>query len=233
MELRKLDWDSDFFELPVYSLEIDSPIRKEDLRGILGNEDECLLYVYLKVDNAYLHQQLVSAGALFFDTRIIYAKELSQDNICKSTVEIRDYKGSVNETIRKLAVQAGRYSRFHNDERLRPYFDGLYTTWIQNSVSREIADKVFVYESENVVSALATCVIKGGEGWTGLISVDASCRGKGIGTSLMAAIERYFFENHINRSLVVTQEDNLKACRFYESCGYHIIKREFTYHWWI
>jgi dTDP-4-amino-4,6-dideoxy-D-galactose acyltransferase len=203
------------------------------LRGKLGNEDDSLLYVYLKDDNADLHQHLVSEGALFFDTRIIYAKELSQDNLCKSTVEIRDYKGGVDETIRKLAVQAGRYSRFHNDERLRPYFDGLYTAWIRNSISGAIADKVFVYEKDSAISALATCVVKGGEGWTGLISVDATCQGKGIGTSLMAAIERYFFENHIKRSLVITQEDNLKACKFYESCGYEIIRREFIYHWWI
>jgi ribosomal protein S18 acetylase RimI-like enzyme len=233
LELKKLDWDSNFFELPVYSLEVTEPIEKNELQRILGTEKATLLYVYLKDENAELHDRLVAQGALFFDTRIIYEKLLSSTNALKPSVMINDYAGALTKELHELAIQAGRYSRFNNDEKLRPYFEGLYKTWIVNSLNRDFAERVFVYEDEGAIQGFVTCSVKNGEGWTGLISVDPSCQGRGVGTSLLANAESYYFEKHIKRSLVITQEDNLKACRFYESCGYEISQREFIYHWWI
>jgi dTDP-4-amino-4,6-dideoxy-D-galactose acyltransferase len=233
LELKKLDWDSVFFEMPVYSLEVTDPIGSDALHQILETDEQTLLYVYLKDDYAELHDMLVSQGALFYDTRIIYAKELNKENICNPTVRITDYHGGLTMELEELAVQAGQYSRFNSDPKLRPYFEGLYKSWIENSLSSKIADKVFVHENGDRIHGFVTCAIKNGKGWTGLISVDPSCQGRGVGTSLMANVESYYFEKQIERSLVITQEDNLKACRFYETCGYEISQREFIYHWWI
>lgn len=233
MELRKLNWDSEFFETSVYSIEVNTTVSKDEIRKAIGDDQDILLYVFLKDDNANLHDQLVLQGALFFDTRIIYSKNLTLDNLCRANTEIREYQGVLDVRLQELAIRAGEYSRFRTDSRLKPYFEGLYTAWIQNSLSGERADKVFVYEDKRGIVGLSTCCIEDSKGWTGLISVEASCQGKGVGRSLMSSNERYFMGKHVERSMVITQEDNLSACKFYESCGYEISQREFIYHWWI
>jgi dTDP-4-amino-4,6-dideoxy-D-galactose acyltransferase len=233
LELRKLEWDSEVFGLPVYSLEATSPVYRTEVCKILGANEDVLLYVHLKDNRAEMHDMLVSQGALLFGTRLIYSKELTGDNLSESSAVVREYHGELDDRIQELSIQAGQYSRFNNDVRLKAYFNDLYTAWIENSLNGQIADKVFVYEGEGMIKGFSTCVVKNSEGWTGLISVDVSCQGKGVGTSLMAANERYFLEKQINCSKVITQEENTKACQLYESCGYEIIRREFVYHWWI
>lgn len=52
--------------------------------------------------------------------------------------------------------------------------------------------------------------------------VDRQWRGRGIGTDLMAALEREGAARGVRALWVETQNVNLSAIRFYESCGFEI-----------
>jgi dTDP-4-amino-4,6-dideoxy-D-galactose acyltransferase len=63
--------------------------------------------------------------------------------------------------------------------------------------------------------------------------VDRTARGKGIGNHLMNAAVARAREWGVDQIDVVTQQDNVGACRFYERCGFVPEKSENIYHIWI
>ena len=234
MELKKLEWDSEFFETPVYSASLTEVIDIDAIKDQLSNVGSALIYVFITDEQSALHDKLVSSGALFFDTRIVYRKILGKDGYRNvSDQMIIPYQGPATDVLKKLALQAGMYSRFHSDDRLKPYFEGLYENWLVNSLNKKIADEMFVFEEDGCISGFITLILKKDGGWIGLLSVDPLRQNIGVGGRLLKAGEQYLLDHHVSNSFVITQEDNMKACVFYESCGYNILRREFIYHWWI
>jgi dTDP-4-amino-4,6-dideoxy-D-galactose acyltransferase len=73
---------------------------------------------------------------------------------------------------------------------------------------------------------------KNGRGDIGLLAVDSSMRGKKLGIALVNAAQQWTIENGFTTAQVVTQGENVSACRFYEKCGYRIDKIENVYHFW-
>ena len=54
------------------------------------------------------------------------------------------------------------------------------------------------------------------------IAVDVRCRQLGIGRKLIAAAIEWAKARELPGIMLETQNNNLAACRFYESCGFHL-----------
>ena len=54
------------------------------------------------------------------------------------------------------------------------------------------------------------------------LRVDPTYRRRGVGGTLLAAVERWAAERGVNRLLVETQDVNVPACRFYASHGFQL-----------
>jgi dTDP-4-amino-4,6-dideoxy-D-galactose acyltransferase len=54
-----------------------------------------------------------------------------------------------------------------------------------------------------------------------------------LGLHLVCAAQAKFIEAGYRIGQVVTQLDNVAACRLYEKCGYHLEKLENFYHFWL
>jgi dTDP-4-amino-4,6-dideoxy-D-galactose acyltransferase len=230
VEIKRLDWDSAFFDTHVYSAEID---RFDNLDEVQNLTKPCLLYLFLNSEDEWHKRDLEMKGALFCGTRALYHKKLTYDRSgIESEMMVREYFGATNEDLESLAYRAGMFSRFYIDSKLRPCFKSFFREWVINSLNKTIADKIFVYEENGQFKAFASCAIKDDEGWLGLISVDESMQGSGIGSSLLGAVERFYLEMKVDNSFIVTQKENVQACSFYESMGYKIVNQVFTYHWW-
>ncbi|MNH44957.1 TDP-fucosamine acetyltransferase [compost metagenome] len=65
-----------------------------------------------------------------------------------------------------------------------------------------------------------------------MIAVNEQKRGKGVGKFLMRQADRFFKEKQASGATVVTQLDNIPACRLYEKMGYTILKNESIYHYY-
>ena len=136
----------------------------------------------------------------------------------------------------RLAVAAGAYSRFRLDPRVpEESFQRLYEIWIVRSVLGELADAVFVADRGTDLDdpvGLITVSLTGGQGSIGLIAVDESARGQGVGSQMIHAAHRWLLGRGARNVEVVTQLDNHKACRLYEKCGYTHAELQHVYHFW-
>ena len=133
-----------------------------------------------------------------------------------------------------MAIQIGIHSRFGVDPKIsKKTFHKLYHTWIKNSVRGTAADKVFVIREKNKIVGMITLISKNGRGDIRLVAVDAKCRGKKLGTSLIYAALKYFIKKDYTKAQVVTQKSNVPACHLYEKCGFHREKIDNFYHFWL
>jgi dTDP-4-amino-4,6-dideoxy-D-galactose acyltransferase len=169
------------------------------------------------------------------DEKITYQKSLSNFQEVNAVGEFQIVMEKyANLEMINLAIESGKFSRFCLDKRMpKGKFEELYGLWIQNSVSGNFADAVIICKIDNIIGGLVTLANKNRVGDIGIIAVDESYRGIGIGKALMRAAENWFIENKYLISQVVTQEVNKPAKQLYEKCGFEIVKREFVYHIWM
>lgn len=72
-----------------------------------------------------------------------------------------------------------------------------------------------------------------GMGKIGLMGVQKNVHGQGIGSLLIKRLHEWLLSNGINISEVITQKDNVQACKFYESSGYLPASLQHYYHFWV
>jgi dTDP-4-amino-4,6-dideoxy-D-galactose acyltransferase len=148
-------------------------------------------------------------------------------------VPVEDYpRGADASPLHRLAVAAGQFSRFQADDRIDPAaFARLYELWIDRSVDGTRADAVMVApDAGGAILGLVTVIVRDGHGEVGLLAVDESCRGKGIGRALMVAAHRRLKHMGARSAELVTQADNAPACALYQRCGYRLVSVEHWHH---
>ena len=239
MEYKHLDWDSSFFKIktarinPCYFEEN----NLEELLNKLKKENYKLIYLSCDSITNISKEILLKFNGKLVDKKTTFVfnlKAISSKDI-KSSVLIKQYDKSIpNKNLEELAIQSGEYSRFKLDTNFsKEQFETLYKLWILNSVNKTIAEKVIIYEDSNIALGLITLGEKQGRGNIGLISVNRTAQGKGIGKLLINAAIDYSLKKNVANLEVVTQGDNKSACKFYENCGFTVEKIEYLYHFWL
>jgi dTDP-4-amino-4,6-dideoxy-D-galactose acyltransferase len=134
-----------------------------------------------------------------------------------------------------LAWQSGEYSRFRLDSRFATtVMRDMYTIWLRNSLTGSMARQVMRWrDAAGQEVGLLTLGEKNGRADIGLLAVDASMRGQGVGQQLVAAAVAQAAAWGYAELQVVTQWDNTLACRFYEKCGFQLVHEEHIYHCWL
>jgi dTDP-4-amino-4,6-dideoxy-D-galactose acyltransferase len=238
---RRLDWDSQFFGMEVFGVTLtagNEEIDMQQLAGTLRGEGAGLAYFFLQQQTPDRQQQLAEIGAILYDEKVTYSKQLRSPTGTPPMSgtppdKIERYMGEATDELLELAFLAGHDSRFKKDPRLSPFFERLYTMWVINSLNGSMADRVFVYRTENRIAGLVSCKIGNDKtGNIGLIATRAAYQGKGVGTALLRATEAYYSGNNVVTSTVVTQKSNSQACLFYEKVGFAEYKTEYVYHLW-
>jgi dTDP-4-amino-4,6-dideoxy-D-galactose acyltransferase len=136
----------------------------------------------------------------------------------------------LDQSLLNLALLSGHKSRFKKDNHLNHKFESLYKLWIKKSLSGEMADAVFVAQSNDIIQGFVTVKKKNNHGQIGLIAVAPEAQGKGFGSKLLQAAEYWYVQNNIKKCTVVTQLDNIGACKLYERIGYRKEKTELVFH---
>lgn len=231
MEIRTLQWDSEFFGLRIGRADIQSLDDAVDLALVHYNlkYQYDLLYVFSKEGLSF-----DATGAELVDEKILYSK------LCeprKQYSEVSLYDGAVpNEDLYRLALVSGGYSRFKLDERFPVgSYERLYNRWIENACSKEGTNKqILLYKDEhNIARGMITIDYQGELGHIGLVAVDREMQHQGLGGKIMSTLDGYLYERGVKILEVPTQAANKDACRWYEKNGF--IKKSVTpiYHWWL
>ncbi len=232
MELKMLDWDSDFWGKRIFSLHMGLTDSFEEAQKVANDSNADLLYIFTD-KSAHAISQLDSEKTItLFDNKLTFSMELNRKDFFFDQ-EVIDETTEPNINFLELARSAGKHSRFYLDKNLSHQFDELYDLWLINSLNKTIADKTYVIKNdkEQVVSFL-TSKIKNNRGNIGLIATDEKYMGIGYGSKLIAHLHKWYLENNIKYSDVVTQQSNVQACAFYSKIGFNVIKEELVYHWW-
>lgn len=232
-----LDWDSKLLGETVVRIEGDAACSA-DLRAVLDHARRAGARLAYAFAGAALPGDMAGAlGGRLVDEKRTYRFEPGAAGavarVQPDGVEI--FRGtSAGSVLEDLAVQSGEGSRFAVDPDFpRAKFVEMYQTWIRKSVAGERAESVLTVSRDGRIAGMITLDREGERGRIGLLAVDRSRRGSGLGQSLVRAANAWFADRGVRVAEVVTQGRNAAACRLYERCGYVLGKTEFVYHFWL
>lgn len=239
--LTKLAWDSENFGFPV--AKIATPrLDNISLREVLCRakvDGMRLVFWPAAADQAPPATILKEFAGSLVERRVSYGADLSQisDAAEPGAFETHTYgEASPSASLVELSIAAGVSSRFSVDPRFpKDKFRSLYRIWIERSVCGPMADVVLVanQRGSNVVDGMLTMSLSAGVGTIGLVAVSERVRGKGLGKILMAQAHRWLARRLASRCNVVTQLENVAACKLYERCGYRASDVQHYYHFWL
>ncbi|MEO6994135.1 MAG: GNAT family N-acetyltransferase [Lacunisphaera sp.] len=234
MSLTQLDWDSDFFRLKIGKIDL----QGLDLNGLdqeicnARNRGYSLLYLFGSLDNRLHPDWQNENGCNLVDTKVTYEKFGLRPKI--TLPGILSHETDKIEQLYELAYESGKYSRFKLDHRFgSESFKSLYRAWVDNSVSRMIADHILVYKEGHSVCGFCTVRRSNDKATIGLIAVSPQHQGRGIGRNLCEAVEAWSVQHGCQKITVATQMANEGACRFYEKMGMAIVESMDIYHLWL
>lgn len=243
MIIKELKWDSNFFGYKVGRFNASNLLERDssEILKIVKNHNFKLVYIFASnkeivkdEEKEILKRKVNEIKAKLVDEKVVFSKfPTNYDNFSEN---IKPYYDTVEnrETLYKLAILSGKYSRFKLDENFSYHqFVKMYKTWVDNSINQTFADKIFIYEKNDVLCGFVT--IKKTSRNTaniGLIAVDEDYQGLNIGRNLIKHCEKYCIENNFKELTVPTQMQNMGAVKFYEKSGFSIKEIIQVYHLW-
>lgn len=235
MDYQLLKWDTDFFAIKIGRI-IPLTLSEIQLSTILNSmraEKYKLVYWAAKSEPQFDTQ---THHGMLVDKKTTLEIDLGE-LVFKSPPEpiVEPFKDSLSfDQLENLAIQSGKHSRFAIDPNFpKGKFINLYKEWIRKSVSGDLADEILISLDGDYITGMVTLTIKDKIGSIGLIAVDKNYRRQKIGQKLVESAIYWFIQQGCYRAEVITQGDNLSACRLYEKCGFQKEKTAFYYHFWL
>ena len=233
-----LPWDSKFFGINIARVKGDL-LRADSSAQIdswcKANGVKCL-YFAARSDDAetVLHAERI--GYHLVDVRMTFEHRKTPAPMrpeLPDRFRIRRATPQDIPRLRQIAHSSHIDTRFFYDSHFpRQLCHSLYETWIQSSCDG-FAQWVLVGEQAESLGGYLSChVTKDGKGSIGLMAVDASHQGKGLGSALVASALAWFAEQGVRQVSVVTQGRNVAAQRLYVRGGFIPSKLELYYHRW-
>jgi dTDP-4-amino-4,6-dideoxy-D-galactose acyltransferase len=246
--LQPLDWETNHFGVRTAKLceaKLDDLALASALQHARG--EGIRLLVWPAIGGRTVGVDLLDEFAgMLVDRKATFSKlSLAAGRVHHSSPQVEpavvSYDASfASPALHDLGVAAGVKSRFAVDPRIeRERFEAMYRCWIDRSVQRELADVVLVapadggQSSAGRLSGVITIGVSDGVATIGLVAVAAEMRGRGIGAALMRTAESWMLAQGVRQARVVTQLDNIAACRLYERSGYQLVLVQHYYHFWL
>jgi len=231
MEIRSLQWDSDFFGLRIGRADI---LSKEDALSLADRLSKLKRYFDLLYVFDPNNVSFAAKGARLVDEKILYSKPCEPR---KQFPEITFYQAShPSADLYRLALVSGGYSRFKLDERLpKGSYERLYSRWIENACPKDGTNKQILISRDphGTTKGMITIDHQGVLGHIGLVAVDQNAQHQGIGSKIMSTLDGYLYSLGIKTLEVPTQKANTDACRLYEKNGFVAQSKTPIYHWWL
>ena len=225
MNIRKLDWDSNFFKKRI------GEILLNNSNSSISCDNYDLIYVK-SVDNDN-SVEIENFKQNFSETKVVFAKQVTEQEATDANI-ISFFNTITNkEVLYQLAFESGKFSRFNLDENFSlKEFHNLYKKWIDNSINKEFSDNILVYKEAQDITGFVSYKVYNGYATIGLIAVNPNEQGKGIGKKLIIAVENQLKSIGILELHIPTQLANEAACNFYTKLGYEIIEQLIIKHYW-
>jgi len=229
--VQELSWDSNFFDCKVGKIDLENFNEREVHEAILNN-DFTLTYLTL---SKLIDDEVIGSTFLKYtlvDRKTTFVKTVNPDAKWYTAVSIYKAKHATNHLI-QLAIQSGVYSRFKIDNKISTIkFEKLYELWIKKLLKRENNEVILICKVENEIAGFLAVGIKNDRVDLIMGAVGEKHRGQGIGKELFMSAEHFALKKGFKRIQIVTQGNNVPACKLYEKIGYEIEGLAYIYHVW-
>lgn len=224
-KIQKLIWDSTFFGYEIGKIEIPVDSDLEKVKNLIEKSQFKMIQIFSKKDLRYF------LNLEHIDMKLTYSKKPSSNNRF-TDIDIRSVSEDLSGNLAKLAKQAGEFSRYNKDNKLKFKSELMYEMWMKKSLKGELASEVFTHQNENIINGMVTVknFLKDLE--IGLIAVNDNVQSKGIGSQLIKFVENWAFSKNLENIFVTTQKENYAACQFYEKNKFIISDTNYIYHFW-
>lgn len=235
MILEYLSWDSSFFNKKIGRIQL-IDAEQQQLISLLAKareENYQLVYVFSPEQLLISNELLSKMNGMLVDRKIVYRQSFEQ---CSTNhEEVEEYTSNeLAAELLELAYASGVYSRFYLDSGFSTDdFKRLYQTWITKSLSKELADRIFVIKKNGIIEAMITLKMQDKTAEIGLLAVSENARGNKYGTKLIDTCKCTLANKGIHILDVPTQLHNNAACSFYENCGFEKLSVTNIYHFWL
>ena len=228
-----LPWDSEHFGFPVGRI---LPTTVPDdklsslLRSIEGSGIRCLYWLTEENDSplAVAYRE----GFEKVDVRVELEVKLGGAKFLPDPGLIRVAEDSDLSQLRTLAACSHRNTRFYTGAFPRARADALYSAWIDRSF-HDPSERVLVSGPVGApYGYIAFGVSESGNGSIGLVAVDESRRGRGVGSALVSAALSDLRLQETKHVTVVTQGTNRPALDLYRDFGFSVRTRSVWLHRW-
>ena len=228
-----LEWDSQFFGLTIAKLDSLPSSLDERKKFFEELRSKDLSLVYWKQSSEMNVIDLSQLGGELVDKKTTYRCVLNSS--CKFAEPCDIYSTNNNyDQLKSLAIASSALSRFRVDKKISSEkVDELYEIWLTNSINKKLADEIFMTREDNNITGFITVKCENQVGTIGLLAVDENSRGKGYGAQLVQAALIYSREQGCQSVDVVTQGNNIAACRLYEKSGFSLESMNYYYHFWL
>jgi len=235
-----LDWDTRLLGISTAKI-LPENLTTDELAAILNDlrQREVRLVFWCAAATTENQTAAQKFDGILVDHKLTYICDLPAMTATKNPAKISDKiafypQADPDQKLLNLAYEIGKYSRFCQDPSLSEnQFKAIYAEWMTNSTYHRNAMDVMVIPDLQGWAGMVTLGEKNQRGDIGLLAVAPHARGKGYGKILVESAQAYFAEKGFQQSQVVTQQENIPACKLYESCGYQLEKLEYFYHFWI
>jgi dTDP-4-amino-4,6-dideoxy-D-galactose acyltransferase len=232
-----LEWDSTFFGVTIARvttnrLEVDT--TEQIMDWCREKQVKCL---YFLADSNHVETLRLAEKSGFYLTDIRVTYEHSMRGLGSQPEVVPNIRLAVPEDLAELRAMTDssyRDSRFYYDGHFpREACDRLYEIWIEKSLTG-YAEAVLVMGEPGQPEGFVTCNTIKPEaiGKIGLVGVNMSARGRGVGKSLLMGSLYWFAAQGMASTQVATQGRNIPAQRLYQKCGFLTQEVRFWYHLW-
>jgi dTDP-4-amino-4,6-dideoxy-D-galactose acyltransferase len=225
--IKKLEWDSNLFGYTVGQVNAKSRDDFDIAKFIENSKKFKLVYVISDFEiSTKLNFKLV-------DKKVLFSKPIEFKEKSTKIVEYNSKKHSYKQLL-ALAYLSGSLSRFSLDSKFKnDEFKKLYKQWIDKSINKEVASKIFIRHINNRIAGFVTLKIKDSKTTQiGLIAVSELFQGQNIATNLINECEYISLKNQYSNIEVITQLDNIPAIKLYKRKKFKIKSIKYIYHFW-
>lgn len=233
---RLLGWDTKFWGRRIARLEETAVTPASLYATDAWCTDNGVACIFLLVAANDRVSTLAAEGAGFFftDVRMTFAANVADRPTVPLGRGLRLARSSDRVRLAELARASHASTRFFHD----PNFDDercrdLYAQWMLSSLDGA-ADAVIVAEARGTPVGYVTCEFDAGEdsGRIGLIAVEPSSQGRGLGSALCEAALDWFASEGALSVEIVTQGSNVLAQRVFQASGARTVSTELWFHKW-
>lgn len=216
--MRRLEWDSNFWDTDIYNLEDITSFEYDFISNIPASMKSWLIQILVSENEVEKINYLEDKGFRFVESKVSLNKSVTE------IIEIEEnkYKKILNEDINskyntfyEMYGEYTRFSNFSNDK-----INEFYYTWIINSISGKMDDKCIGYYADNQLAGFVTYSYLDTGVSIGLFGVFSQFRKRGIGQKLLDYVNNDSLNNRYSQIFVSTQGKNVGAINTYVKNGF-------------